>query len=56
MVNPRFQKLALVDQVRSDLPNGSEVPILSFKPKVQVAAAYLNFQSKNHKANEITVI
>ena len=44
-----------VDQVRSDLPIGSEVPILSVQAAgTQVAAAYLNFQSKNHKANEIT--
>ena len=44
-----------VDQVRSDLPTGSEVPILSVQTAgTQVGAAYLNFQSKNHKANEIT--
>ena len=43
-----------VDQVRSELPIGSEVPILSVQAAVTQVAAYLNFQSKNHKANEIT--
>lgn len=44
-----------VDQVRGDLPTGSEVPVLSVETAdAQIAAAYLNFQSTNHKANEVT--
>lgn len=44
-----------VDQVRGDLPQGSEVPILTIETAdSSIAAAYLRFSSESLAANQIT--